>query len=226
MGGESLPGGAGELLGDLSAFQNVRTAGLTLTKNNQAVGIAGKLCCTDSDSAQSIEDAINGLIGLMGLMMAMSDNPEENQALASLLDKIDVNKSGSCIDVRIEIALSDIEELMKGSTEGLAGSIIEGFMEGFLGQTQESTLDGDLHDVKTAVDTYAIQSGKWPTANGALPATGQYALLDFNASFDNGGKTMSFYPHFISKLPRHYDEGVWRIDSAGLVSVDIEPEDY
>jgi len=97
---------------------------------------------------------------------------------------------------------------------------------GFFSKARESALDVDLHDIKTAVDTYAIQSGKWPTANGSLPATGQYALIDFYASFDNGGKTMSFYPHFISSLPKHYDEGVWRIDSASLVSVDIPRDKY
>ena len=98
--------------------------------------------------------------------------------------------------------------------------------QGFFSKAKESGLAVDLHSVKTAVDSYAIQSGKWPTANGSLPATGQYALIDFNASFDNGGKTMSFYPHFISKLPRHSDEGVWRIDSAALVSIDMDRDKY
>ena len=97
---------------------------------------------------------------------------------------------------------------------------------GFFSKARESALDVDLHSVKTAVDTYAIQSGKWPTANSSLPPTGQYAPIDFNASFDKDGKTMIFYPHFISKLPKHYDEGVWRIDSAALVSVDIDRDKY
>ena len=98
--------------------------------------------------------------------------------------------------------------------------------QGFFSKARESALDVDLHSVKTAVDTYAIQSGKWPTANGSLPPTGQYALIDFNASFDTGVKTMSFYPHFISSLPRHSDEGVWRIDSAALVSIDMDRDKY
>ena len=98
--------------------------------------------------------------------------------------------------------------------------------QGFFSKARESALDVDLHSVKTAVDTYAIQSGKWPTANSSLPPTGQYAMIDFNASFDSDGKTMSFYPHFISRLPRHFDEGVWRIDSAAQVSVDIDRDKY
>ncbi len=97
---------------------------------------------------------------------------------------------------------------------------------GFFSKAKESSLDVDLHSVKTAVDTYVLQAGKWPTASGALPPTGQYALIDFNASFDKDGVTMSFYPHFISKLPRHWDEGVWRIDSAALVSVDMPRDKY
>jgi len=98
--------------------------------------------------------------------------------------------------------------------------------QGFFSKARESALDIDLHSVKTAVDTYAIQSGKWPTANSSLPPTGQYAPIDFNASFDKDGKTMIFYPHFISSLPRHFDEGVWRIDSAARVSIDIDRDKY
>jgi len=91
--------------------------------------------------------------------------------------------------------------------------------------TPLSSLDGDLHSVQTAVDTYAIQSNKWPTANGSLPPQGD-ASIDFNASFNKEGKTMSFYPHFISRLPKHSDEGVWRIDNAARVSVDIPRDKY
>ena len=98
--------------------------------------------------------------------------------------------------------------------------------QGFFSKARESALDIDLHSVKTAVDTYAIQSGKWPTANSSLPPTGQYAPIDFNASFDKDGKTMIFYPHFISSLPRHFDEGVWRIDSAARVSIDMDRDKY
>ena len=98
--------------------------------------------------------------------------------------------------------------------------------QGFFSKARESALDIDVRDIQTAVGAYAIQSGEWPTANSSLPPTGQYALIDFNASFDNGGKTMSFYPHFISKLPKHFDEEVWRIDSAARVSVDIPRDKY
>jgi Tfp pilus assembly protein PilE len=97
--------------------------------------------------------------------------------------------------------------------------------QGFFSKARESALDIDLHDIKTAVDTYAIQSGKWPTASKSLPLSGN-VTIDFYANFDNGVKTMSFYPHFISKLPRHAGEGVWLIDSNGLVSVDIPRDKY
>jgi len=92
--------------------------------------------------------------------------------------------------------------------------------------TPLSSLDVDLHSVKAAVDAYVLKAGEWPTVDGSLPPQDQYSLIAFNASFVSGGKTMSFYPHFISKLPRHWDEGVWRLDSAALVSVDMAPNNY
>jgi type II secretory pathway pseudopilin PulG len=97
---------------------------------------------------------------------------------------------------------------------------------GFFTKAKGSALDVDLHSVKTAVDAYVLQANEWPTADGSLPAKGQYTPIDFNASFEKDGKTMSFYPHFISNLPRHSDEGVWRLDSAALVSIDMPRDKY
>lgn len=97
--------------------------------------------------------------------------------------------------------------------------------QGFFTKARSSALDVDLHSVKTAVDAYAIQSGRWPTASGNLPSQGN-ASIDFYASFNKEGQTFYFYPHFISNLPRHSDEGVWQIDSAALVSVNMSRDDY
>jgi len=94
--------------------------------------------------------------------------------------------------------------------------------QGFFTKSRGTAMAGDIHTVQNAVDTYAIQSGGWPTANAALPATGN-STIDFKA-IDKEGK--SFYPDFISKLPRHWDEGVWLIDSTAKVSVDMAPDKY
>jgi type II secretory pathway pseudopilin PulG len=99
-------------------------------------------------------------------------------------------------------------------------------VRGFFSKARESAMDVDLKEMKTVVQTYYVQSGEWPTADGSLPATGQYALIDFSASFEKDGKTYSFYPHFISNRPRHWDEEVWRLDSAALVSVDMARDKY
>jgi type II secretory pathway pseudopilin PulG len=99
-------------------------------------------------------------------------------------------------------------------------------MQGFFTKARGSGMEVDKHSVKTAVDAYAIQSGEWPTTTGALPETGQKILIDFSASFNRDGKIVSFYPHFVTKLPRHAEEGVWFLDSAALVSVDMNPDDY
>ena len=96
---------------------------------------------------------------------------------------------------------------------------------GFFSKARESSMDVDLREIKTAVDSYALQSGKWPTAGGSLPLQGNVSI-DFNASFVKDGKIMSFYPHFIANLPRHWDKGVWRIDSAALVSVNVPRDEY
>ncbi len=98
--------------------------------------------------------------------------------------------------------------------------------QGFFGKAQERAWEADLRIMNNAVDAYMIQSLKAPTADGKLPHRGEYALLDFDASFTEQGETLTFFPDFIKKLPRHWDEGVWRIDSASRLSIDMALEEY
>jgi hypothetical protein len=95
-----------------------------------------------------------------------------------------------------------------------------------LTSARASALETDLVTVKAAVDAYVIQSGRAPTSDGQLPVAGEYTPIDFFASFQQYGNTLSFYPDFIMELPRHYDEGVWRIDSEIRVSVAVAPVNY
>ena len=87
-------------------------------------------------------------------------------------------------------------------------------------------LEQELDVVQKAVDTYAVKAEQWPTADGKLPAYGEYAPILFLAGFEKNGKLYTFYPHYIATLPKHYNEGVWLIGSNGAVSVDMDPEDY
>jgi type II secretory pathway pseudopilin PulG len=100
--------------------------------------------------------------------------------------------------------------------------------QGFFTRAKGTTMGVDIHSVKSGVDNYAIQSGgQFPTTTGLLPPQGRTAEIDFTAYFiDRDGKKWTFYPQFITKLPRHWAEGVWLIDSAALVSVNMNPDDY
>ena len=113
----------------------------------------------------------------------------------------------------------------------LAGGMIWGGCGGATPQEQTGSaraaaLETDLRLVKDAVDAFFAFSGKVPTEDGRVPAAGDYAPIDFDASYDQGGIEMSLYPDFLIKLPRHHDEGIWRINSGMQVSVDIKPDEY
>jgi type II secretory pathway pseudopilin PulG len=97
---------------------------------------------------------------------------------------------------------------------------------GVFGGSRGAAMETDIHTVDTALGQYILGYGKPPTSDGNFPSEGDYALIDFNASFNAGGKTWTFYPDFVKKLPKHHDEGVWRIDSNGTVSVNMDPDDY
>jgi type II secretory pathway pseudopilin PulG len=103
--------------------------------------------------------------------------------------------------------------------------------QGFFTKAKGSALNLDVRDMQSAVGSYATASqlatGKamWPTSDAQLPAEGN-ASIDFQASFVNENGDVTSFSHFISKLPRHADEGVWQIDSTGKVSVNMNPDDY
>ena len=105
-------------------------------------------------------------------------------------------------------------------------AIVIMLMTGFFSRARESALDTDSDSIKSAVDAYLIHSMKAPTADGALPLSGELAPIDFDASFIEGGKVKSFYPDFLAELPRHADEGVWKLDSAARVVFDMERDKY
>src|SRR4030043_556977 len=57
-----LPEEVGKLLGDLSAFENMKTVGITLGRENRSLALDMKLCAADSDSAEAIEQATEGML--------------------------------------------------------------------------------------------------------------------------------------------------------------------
>jgi hypothetical protein len=108
---------ASQVLGNLSAFDKVKSVGMTVSQNDDSVALNVKLCCADSDSAQSIEDSINGLIGFVGLVMSMSENQEQNQALDTLLNNVEVSRSDSCVNITLTATIAEIEDLIQSSNQ-------------------------------------------------------------------------------------------------------------
>jgi type II secretory pathway pseudopilin PulG len=97
---------------------------------------------------------------------------------------------------------------------------------GFFSGARETGMDTDIRVVKTAVDSYITGCSCMPTESGVLPPAGEYAPIDFNANCGLCPQNETFYPHFLAKLPKHWDEGVWLLDSAAKVTVDMAPEEY
>ena len=69
-------------------------------------------------------------------------------------------------------------------------------------------------------------NGRYPTDDGRLPEEGQTKLIMWSASFNYGGTVLAFYPDYLKMKPKYWEQGLWRIDSVGKVSVDIDPSDY
>ena len=91
----------------------------------------------------------------------------------------------------------------------------------------ETSLETHIDKIQTAVNLYFYDSnGRYPTDDGKLPAKGEYKAINWDASFSHSGQRLSFCPNYVERKPKYWNEGVWRIDSAGNVSVNISPEEY
>lgn len=110
---------ASQLLGNLSAFNNVKTVGVALSVNDESVVLNLKLCATDSNSAQSIEQNINDLVTFTKVLARMSQNQQQEQTLDTLLNNIKVTRSDTCVDVNITATLTQIEELIQSSGQSV-----------------------------------------------------------------------------------------------------------
>ena len=105
--------------------------------------------------------------------------------------------------------------------------VVYHFGWGTSGEAGVEALETDINTMQTAVGAYILKSnGLYPTNDSKLPEVGEYKLIMWDSNFASGRQRLSFYPDFIKRLPKHWNEGVWRIDSVGRISVDINPEDY
>jgi type II secretory pathway pseudopilin PulG len=108
----------------------------------------------------------------------------------------------------------------------ILAAIVMLLMRGFFSGARETALDTNIKSMKNAVDAFMTEAFKAPTEDGMLPTGDELKPIDFNASFIANGSVKSFYPHFLAELPRHWDEGVWKLDFAARVVFDMPPEEY
>lgn len=109
---EKLPDEVGEFLGDLSAFEDIRTVGITLGREKESLALDMKLCAADSDSAEAMEQAIRGMFAFVQLMASLSEDGEVPEGLLSVLEDLDISRSGSCVTINLAMTFPEIEDLI------------------------------------------------------------------------------------------------------------------
>ncbi len=90
----------------LDALADLDTVGVALTKEGQSIALNLELCFTNSESAEGAEDLINAAILFASVM---PDIPEE---ALELLENLDVSVSDSCLDISLEMTMSEFEDLL------------------------------------------------------------------------------------------------------------------
>jgi len=113
---ERLEDSEDELPADLSSFADIRTIGLSMTKKQQSIALNLQLCAVDSDSAEAIEQTIEGMLAFIQLLGSFSDDPEAAEGLLSPLEDLNISRSGSCVTINLDMTFSEIEGLI---AEGL-----------------------------------------------------------------------------------------------------------
>jgi hypothetical protein len=202
-----LPEEMGEFLGDLSAFKDVKTVGITLGRENESLALDMKLCADDSDSAEAIEQAVGGLITFIKFAAAFSDDPESLEGLVSILEDVEISTSGSCVDVELKIALSEIEGWIKSSLENEGFPELDGFGDLF-GSSDAESYDIDARTIQLAAAVFYsdVHSGWWDV-NGDDDKYNA-ATFDDNVWGDSDEDNTSispghYYPTAIAKVANH-----------------------
>jgi hypothetical protein len=111
---EELPAELGGFMGDLEAFENVKTAGLTVGRAERSLTLGLKLCAADDDSAEAMEQAIRGMVSFLQMAASFSEESEIPKGLLSLLGDLDISRSGSCVIINLDMPFSEIENLIAG----------------------------------------------------------------------------------------------------------------
>ena len=107
-----LGGGLGELPISLEAFKDLDAIGLVLDKDGETIKVEAQLSFTSEDSAADAGNVIDGL-----LKLARGLSPDEETK--SLLDRVQVEATGTNLTILFEASVSDLEELVPDLGEGL-----------------------------------------------------------------------------------------------------------
>ena len=123
-------------------------------------------------------------------------------------------------------------------------AIVVPTVSGVTGKGSETAKGQDITQVQSQLDQFNSDSdtGEWPTkadiaaipawTAGNLPTSGKYAGIEWTTSTNVSGTPKAFYPDYIKKQPRHASEVAtdlttrWRIDSKGIVSMEMDGGRY
>ena len=109
---------------------------------------------------------------------------------------------------------------------GILVAVVIMWVTGFFSEARETGYEADVRAVQSAVDAFYTECFAWPTEDGLQPRPGEVAAIEFTRQVGCFGSRKSLYPDPLAKLPKHWDERVWVVDSGGHVSVTLSAEEY
>ncbi len=109
-----LSGGLGDFMGDLEAFENVETVGLTVGRAEESITLDLRLCAADDDSAEAMEQAIRGMVSFLQMAVSLSEEGEIPEGLLSVLEDLNISRSGRCVIINLDMHFPEIENLIAG----------------------------------------------------------------------------------------------------------------
>jgi len=104
-----LGGSIDELPGALAALQDVRFVGLALAQNGQTIVLRANMDFAQEDSAAALGGLLDGL-----LKVAAGISTDEQSG--EVLDRVEINREGSRLTIRLELAASELGALVSSFT--------------------------------------------------------------------------------------------------------------
>lgn len=102
-------------------FEDLEIITMSVDKRGALIPVSVRLCFSEEETAENVKGMLGFMLGMMNLedMEIPEEEAEMGDLLMELLESLDVNLDGSCVDISLQITVPMIEEMIDSIMESM-----------------------------------------------------------------------------------------------------------